>query len=264
MWWTGWLKTFDGARCDVLVRLALPPCLEGRGLQLSATGDDVAIWSSREDEDRLSHLTSALRRLQCRCEDTAQHTDVSIQFWLRSSDPTRPYKAPFELVGRQSMAWEYWQLFLWFLCFSFWLWRLPEAARASLCRRSMTSAQRATLQAAWHALGQARSDRTDQLGVAEPRGWGSSDVDDSSSDSASNSEFEMETRGTAAFFPGRQSSAWHARRRAVVDDNDNDDKDDDDNDEDDDKDRSESDTTDEEDSSCPSGGGDTVTSKSVR
>ncbi|KAJ1672241.1 hypothetical protein EV182_007241, partial [Spiromyces aspiralis] len=53
MWRTGWLKTFDGARRDVLVRLALPPCLEGRGLQLSATGDDVAIWSSREDEDRL-------------------------------------------------------------------------------------------------------------------------------------------------------------------------------------------------------------------
>ncbi|KAJ1676193.1 hypothetical protein EV182_008676, partial [Spiromyces aspiralis] len=88
----------------------------------------------------------------------------------------------------------------------------------------------------------------------EPRGWGSGDVDDSGGDSASNSEFETETRGTAAFFPGQQSSAWHARRRAVVDDNDNDD-DNDDNDNDD-EDRSESDTTDEEDSSCPSGGRD--------
>ena len=95
---TGWLKTFDGARRDILVRFALPPCLEGRDLRLSATGDDVAIWSSHEDEDRLGRLTSALRRLQRRCEDTAQYTDVSIRVWLRSSDPTRLYKACDECV----------------------------------------------------------------------------------------------------------------------------------------------------------------------
>jgi hypothetical protein len=93
-----------------------------------------------------------LSGLQRRCEDTAQHTDVSIRFWLRSSDPTHPYKAPFELVGRQKTARSYWRLFLRFLCFSFRFWRLPEATRASLCRRSLTQAQRAALQAAWCAL----------------------------------------------------------------------------------------------------------------
>jgi hypothetical protein len=64
--WTGWLETFDGARRDVLVRLALPPCLEGRGLRLSAPEDDVPIWSSREDEDQLGRVASALRGLQRR------------------------------------------------------------------------------------------------------------------------------------------------------------------------------------------------------
>jgi hypothetical protein len=61
---TGWLEIFHGASRDVLVRLALPPCQEGDGLRLSAPGDEGAIWSAREDEDRLGRVASALRGLQ--------------------------------------------------------------------------------------------------------------------------------------------------------------------------------------------------------
>ncbi|EAQ93900.1 hypothetical protein CHGG_02135 [Chaetomium globosum CBS 148.51] len=215
---TGWLETFHGARRDVLARLALPPCQEGDGLRLSAPGDETTIRSTREDEDRLGRVASALRGLQSRCEDTARHTDVSIRLWLRSTDPVRPHRVPFELVGRQSTAQSYWRLFLRFFCFSFRLWRLPEAARVSLCRRSLTQAQRDALQAAWSALGEPRTQgqrRVDRAtrGAAQPSARGSGGgSEDECYDNAHDSG--IETVDTTAFsWPSRTRQT----RRAAAD-----------------------------------------------
>lgn len=47
-------------------------------------------------------MTADLGRVLDRCADTVKHTDVSIRCWLRSQYVDRPYKAPFELVGRDS------------------------------------------------------------------------------------------------------------------------------------------------------------------
>jgi hypothetical protein len=162
-----------------------------------------------------------LSGLQRRCEDTAQHTDVSIRFWLRSSDPTHPYKAPFELVGRQKTARSYWRLFLRFLCFSFRLWRLPEVARASLCRRLLTKTQHLALQAAWSALGDRQtqdqrrvvraSEGAHRFGMAEFCSWSEND----GYDAAQDSEVEPETEGTP-IFPWL-SSTRRTRRGAAED-----------------------------------------------
>ena len=215
---TGWSETFHGARRDVLVRLALPPCQEGDGLRLSAPGDEKTIRSAREDEDRLSRVASALRGLQSRCEDTARHTDVSIRLWLRSSDPVRPHRAPFNLVGRQSTAQSYWRLFLRFLCFSFRLWRLPEAARASLCRRFLTQTQSNALEAAWSALGEPRTQgrrRVDRAtrGAAQPSAPGSGGgSEDECYDNAHDSGTET-MDATAFSWPSRTRQT----RRAAAD-----------------------------------------------
>ena len=119
---TGWLETFDGANRDFLVRLAQPPCLQSDGLRLSIPGDGAdqrPIWSPYEDEVRLRRVALALHGLQDRCADTARHTHVSTRFWLRSADPVRPHRHPFQLVGRPTTSQIYWRLFLRFLCFSF-------------------------------------------------------------------------------------------------------------------------------------------------
>jgi hypothetical protein len=41
---------------------------------------------------------------------TLRHTDVSMRCWLRSQYVDRPYKAPFELVGRKSTSHSYQRL----------------------------------------------------------------------------------------------------------------------------------------------------------
>ncbi|KAK1658089.1 hypothetical protein BDP55DRAFT_698609 [Colletotrichum godetiae] len=72
---------------------------------------------SQEDEARLQYITSAVDGVFDRCEDTIRHTDVSIRCWLRSSEPHRPYKAPFELVGRHSSTYKYRRSAKRLLCF---------------------------------------------------------------------------------------------------------------------------------------------------
>ncbi|KAK4243060.1 hypothetical protein C7999DRAFT_45037 [Corynascus novoguineensis] len=207
---TGWLETFDRANRGFLVRLAQPPCLQSDGLRLSIPGDGAnqpPIWSLYEDEVRLSRVALALRGLQDRCEDTARHTDVSTRFWLRSADPVRPYRHPFQLVGRQTISRIYWRLFLRFLCFPFRLWRLSRRARASYCRRSLTQEQCAALQAAWSVFGDDPGQTRYLQGVEDLLGsQGMSDADsgsdfdsDSDSDIDSNTDSDADSYANADF-----------------------------------------------------------------
>ncbi|KAK2005687.1 hypothetical protein LZ32DRAFT_545546 [Colletotrichum eremochloae] len=110
---TGWDLMFDGARRDLLVKI------------------------TPEDEAWLKRITSAVDGVFDRCEDTIRSTDVSMRCWLRSSEPYRPYKAPFELVGRQAIACKYRRLVKRLLCFCLRLWRLPLGARLSILPRQL-------------------------------------------------------------------------------------------------------------------------------
>jgi hypothetical protein len=126
---TGWTKTFAGANRKLLVELAQPPCVARGDLCLGTYGDRK-LCSLKEDERRLVLMIAALDRLFDQCEDTAEHTDVSIRCWLRGQDSERPYKAPFELVGRKSTTSTYRRLLKRCICFCVRLWRLGDACWA--------------------------------------------------------------------------------------------------------------------------------------
>ncbi|KAL0764704.1 hypothetical protein CaCOL14_012794 [Colletotrichum acutatum] len=142
----GWDLMFDGARRDLLVKMSQLPALVRDRWEAE---DDMPHASSREDEARLQYIMSAVDGVFDRCEDTIRHTDVSMRCWLRSSEPYRPYKAPFELVGRRSSTYRYRRSVKRLLCFCIRLWRLPLGTRLSHCQRSLTIAQSHALETFW-------------------------------------------------------------------------------------------------------------------
>ncbi|KAF6802469.1 hypothetical protein CMUS01_15342 [Colletotrichum musicola] len=101
---TGWDLMFDGTHCDFLVILSE---LLAAGRDVWDAEDNMPHTSPPEDEARLRRIVSAVDGVFDRCEDTIRSMDVSMRCWLRSSDPHRPYKAPFELVGRQATTYTY-------------------------------------------------------------------------------------------------------------------------------------------------------------
>ncbi|KAK6221466.1 hypothetical protein QIS74_04759 [Colletotrichum tabaci] len=148
---TGWAEMFDGARRDILVAMSELPATAAtaEGFPLGRDGEGNALTSSPEDEARLRRIISAVDGLMDRCEDTVRHTDVSMRCWLQSSEPHRPYKAPFELTGRLSTTRRYRRSLKRLLCFCIRLWRLPLGPRLSQCQRTLTVGQSRALRALW-------------------------------------------------------------------------------------------------------------------
>lgn len=145
---TGWNETFAGANRKLLVELVQMP--RGRGQRINlGTYDDTVLCSCEEDERKLALIVSALDRVFDRCEDTVRHTDVSIRCWLRGQYFDRPYKAPFELVGRKATTGRYRRLLVKCICFCVRLWRLDEGARERLLGRPLTRTQRQFLAQLW-------------------------------------------------------------------------------------------------------------------
>ncbi|KAK1579886.1 uncharacterized protein LY79DRAFT_693509, partial [Colletotrichum navitas] len=83
---TGWDLMFNSAYRDFLVRI-IP-----------------------EDKAQLQRIISAVDSVFDCCKDTIWSMDVSMRCWLCSSEPYRPYKAPFKLVGRQATIYKYCRL----------------------------------------------------------------------------------------------------------------------------------------------------------
>ncbi|KAK2036138.1 hypothetical protein LZ31DRAFT_430087, partial [Colletotrichum somersetense] len=137
---TGWDLMFDGARRDFLVRMSELPAV-GADVRNPSAEDDMPYVSTPEDEARLQRVVSAVDGVFDRCEDTIRSMDVTMRCWLRSSEAYRPYKAPFELVGRRATTYKYRRLVKRLLCFCVRLWRLPLGTRLSHLRRSLTIAQ---------------------------------------------------------------------------------------------------------------------------
>ncbi|KAF6783210.1 hypothetical protein CSOJ01_15923, partial [Colletotrichum sojae] len=111
---------FNGARRDLLVwmsQIPSPTASASYHFPLGSEDEATIAKSSSEDEKRLQYLLGAVDDLFDTCEDTIRHTDNSMRCWLRSQDPHRPYKAPFELVGRRATSQAYRRTVKMLLCF---------------------------------------------------------------------------------------------------------------------------------------------------
>ena len=104
---TGWAKTFHGIDRSVLLRLVQSPQTTNQYGLFVCQNDAKAVYIHAIDEERLAVLGTAIDAFLDRCEDTVSHTDHSIRCWLRSHDPKRTYKAPFELPARKSTQQRY-------------------------------------------------------------------------------------------------------------------------------------------------------------
>ncbi|TQN64886.1 hypothetical protein CSHISOI_10700, partial [Colletotrichum shisoi] len=98
---------FDGARRDFLVKMSELPAV---GPDAQDAKDDMPYVSTLEDEARLQRIMLSVDGVFDRCKDTIRSTDVSMRCWLRSSEPYRPYKAPFKLVSQQATTYKYCRL----------------------------------------------------------------------------------------------------------------------------------------------------------
>jgi hypothetical protein len=145
---TGWAETFADADRSFLVKLAHMPQVAEHGLLLG-TSNGTDLYSCKADEQRLVLMVAALGRVFDQCADTVRHTDVSMRCWLRSQFVDRPYKAPFELVGRESTSHGYQRLMKRCVCFCFRLWRMSEEARQQLAKRTLTESECQALAQVW-------------------------------------------------------------------------------------------------------------------
>jgi hypothetical protein len=145
---TGWAKTFADSDRSFLAKLAQMPQVAEHGLFLG-TSNGIDIYSCKADEQRLVLMIAALGRVFDQCADTVRHTDVSMRCWLRSQVVDRPYKAPFELVGRESTSHGYQRLMKICVCFCFRLWRMSEEAKQQLAKRDLTESECQALAQVW-------------------------------------------------------------------------------------------------------------------
>jgi hypothetical protein len=145
---TGWAKTFADSDRSFLAKVAQMPHVAEHGLLLG-TSNGTDLYSCKADEQRLVLMIAALGRIFDQCADTIRHTDVSMRCWLRSQFIVRAYKAPFELVGRESTSHSYQRLMKRCVCFCIRLWRMGEEERQQIAKRNLTESQCQALVQVW-------------------------------------------------------------------------------------------------------------------
>jgi hypothetical protein len=145
---TGWATTFAGADRRLLSLLSQSPAVGGRHLELGCYGTRI-LYSTADDERHLVAIGRAVDRFFDRCEDTARHTEHSIRCWLKSQIPGRPYKAPFEIPGRQTTTTRYRRWWKRMMYAFFRLYRIDDAARDEFLRMRLSDKQREALELVW-------------------------------------------------------------------------------------------------------------------
>ncbi|KAJ9636434.1 hypothetical protein H2199_000585 [Coniosporium tulheliwenetii] len=145
---TGWARTFRGADRVVLRRLTLAPHSNGLTLTLGRHGDRE-VESGASDERRLLVIGRALDAFFDRCEDTVRFTDHSILCWLRGHFPDRPFKAPFQLPGRNPTKLRYRSLWKRLTYFAIRLFRLDPTIRKEILSFELTPEQSAPIAKLW-------------------------------------------------------------------------------------------------------------------
>ncbi|KAK5202629.1 hypothetical protein LTR41_011624 [Exophiala xenobiotica] len=105
---TRWYETYRDRPRDVLYWLAQLPNRGSQmyGIRLGTVGDQE-LWSSAEDEKGIHRILQHVDIAFDRCEETVRRTGHPILCWLRSRFPSRPFKAPFQLVGRDETRRKY-------------------------------------------------------------------------------------------------------------------------------------------------------------
>ncbi|EXJ79513.1 hypothetical protein A1O1_08777, partial [Capronia coronata CBS 617.96] len=156
---TGWIDTYGHLRRDILLQMTQLPTRQTQragfllGTLTSRPGrsmsENVPIRSSPEAETRISSILRTVDSVFTRCEDTVRATPHPFLCWLRSRFLDQAYKAPFQLVLRDSTRRRYRRL--WKRCLAFCL----RYSRLSYVQQSMlgvpvTREQHACLQEMWH------------------------------------------------------------------------------------------------------------------
>lgn len=148
---TNWAATFAGANRLLLLLLTDKPAASGHRLPLGRYGT-TEIYSSVDDERRLAAIGKAVDHFFNRCEDTARNTDHSLRCWLRSQMPDRPYKAPFELLGRNRTTVQYRAYWKRLMYFVFRLHRLDDVMCRDSLHVELSYKQRKAVEEVWTAL----------------------------------------------------------------------------------------------------------------
>ena len=150
---TNWAQLFDGVDRQGLIQLAELPSAHDPGLKIGHHQNHV-VRSCLEDEQKLQTLGHAVDLFLDRCEDTARNTDHSIRCWLRSHLSHRPYKAPFQLPGREGTRQRYHMLWKKLFYFVVRFYRLDEQYRTEALGRKLSRAQRTAIEKVWRMLGE--------------------------------------------------------------------------------------------------------------
>ena len=100
---TGWADAFGWGRRDILLALTqLPSRWTQQHGYLLGEVDGREHWSSAEDEQRIQCVLTLVDVVFDRCEETVRRTGRPILCRLRSRDPVKAHRLPFQLVLRAS------------------------------------------------------------------------------------------------------------------------------------------------------------------
>jgi hypothetical protein len=100
---TGWADVFGRVRRDILLALTQLPSrwTQQHGFLLGEV-NGREYWSSAEDERRFQCILTSIDAVFNRYEETIRRIGRSILYWLRSRDPVKAHRLPFQLVLRAS------------------------------------------------------------------------------------------------------------------------------------------------------------------
>lgn len=110
------------------------------------------MYSSVDDERRLTAIGNAVDHFFNRCEDTARNTDHSIRCWLRSQILGHSYKAPFALLGRSRTIAQYRAYWKRLMYFVFRLHRLDDVTCRDFLHVQLSHKQRKAVEEVWTTL----------------------------------------------------------------------------------------------------------------
>lgn len=150
---TRWAITYNRVYRDVLQALAEVPSSPARAadhfLGQGIQDTDPDVLSTRQDEQKIDSLMTAVDCMLNRCEETVQHTGRTLLCWLRSTKPYTCYPKPFTLVALESSKKKYRRLWKSFIAFSFRVYRMPRELRRQITGIRFSRKQLSQLQAIW-------------------------------------------------------------------------------------------------------------------
>jgi hypothetical protein len=118
---TGWPKTYQGVRRDMLLSLSYPPdAFQYAAPRVLGRDEDGAeLISPRSHERKIANIVTAVDIMLDRCKETVNHTGRPILCWRRTVNPKPCFPKPFQLVRRESSEKKYRRLLKQFMALIF-------------------------------------------------------------------------------------------------------------------------------------------------